>query len=64
MNRFKKELIKKGIKLECSYEWFPTENLDFITVDAETASITTGYITLWLKTSYGRDMKIVEQEAL
>lgn len=39
MNRFKKEIRKKGFKLECDYPWLPFEEktvfIEAITVDAE-----------------------------
>lgn len=43
MNRFKKELRKKGIKLECDYPYLPFEEggltIDTVRVNTETATV-------------------------
>lgn len=53
MNRFKKELRKKGIKLACDFEFLPFEvshsnniYIDDVIVNTENASITIVYNTL------------------
>ena len=53
MNRFKKELRKKGIKLACDFDFLPFEvshsshiYIDDIVVNTERASVTTIYNTL------------------
>ena len=43
MNRFKKELRVKGIKLENDYECLPYNGLETVIVDAETATVKTYY---------------------
>jgi hypothetical protein len=41
MNRFKKEIRRKGIMMEIDYEYLPCNGIETIRVDAETASIKT-----------------------
>lgn len=48
MNRFKKYVRSKGIKLECDYPWLPYDikpyiNIEAVYVNASTATIVTFY---------------------
>lgn len=40
MNRFKRETRRRGIKLECDYEWLPYNSIEAVQVDSTTAVIT------------------------
>lgn len=50
MNRFKKEAMKKGFKLEHQYECLPCDGIQAVTVDAERAMVKvvhTSIVTVW-----------------
>ena len=65
MNRFKKELRKAGVKLECDYPFLPYEQgsctIDSIAVNSEECSVTHYFTSLIVKEFFGRGMT-VEQE--
>lgn len=60
MNRFKKELRKKGIKLECDYPWLPYEGkyvtLDSILVNSEMCMVTHIYTSIIVTVNFDRSM--------
>ena len=67
MNRFKKELMKKGIELECQYDWMPYEVsngvvIDTIIVDSERAIVHMYYNVIDLHYMMQRDGNIVDVE--
>lgn len=41
MNRFKKEIRRRGIKLECDYEFLPYNSIETVEANAEDATIRT-----------------------
>lgn len=57
MNRFKKELVRKGFTLACGYEMLPTEiGIQDVIVNSETAEIKivhTSIITVYKMSSNG-----------
>lgn len=58
MNRFKKELRKRGVKLECDYEYLPFDGLETIVVNAEKATVSTYTVCGgWSTTKFFRNMK-------
>ena len=68
MNRFKKELRKHQVMLECDYPWLPFEagsvTLESVVVNSEEASVTRYYTSIILKDYYDRDMTLSLQEVL
>lgn len=67
MNRFKKELKKRGVMLEQDYDYlpYPVDKhvvLEGVVVNAETATVATYYNTIALFDHYGRDFSVVEQD--
>lgn len=61
MNRFKKELIKRGFKLEHQYDWLPYEvskniYIEATVVDSEKATLTNFYNVIVNKVAFNRDM--------
>lgn len=68
MNRFKKELRKKGVKLECDYPWMPFElighTLEAIIVNTEMCTVTSVTTSITLVDYYNRSMELDNQEWL
>lgn len=65
MNRFKKELRRKGIKLECDYLWLPFEvskniYLEDVYVDSQRATWTEFYNVIDERYQLNRDGTISE----
>lgn len=59
MNRFKKELRKHGVKLECDYPYFPFDGIETIVVDSENAIVSTYHLSAgWGKVKVNRDFTI------
>lgn len=61
MNRFKKELISKGFKLEHQYDWMPYEVADGIFIEtvhvnSETAMVTFYYNVIIQRLQFDRAM--------
>ena len=57
MNRIKKEMMKRGIKLEHQYECMPCDGIQAVTVDSERATVTvahTGIVIQWGLTRAGQ----------
>ena len=53
MNRFKKEIRKKGIKLESDYPWLPYDNstmtVGAVNVNTETATVKIYYTSIIMR---------------
>lgn len=53
MNRFKKEIRKKGIKLESDYPWLPYDNgnvtVDAVSVNTEKVTIIVYYTSIVMR---------------
>lgn len=59
MNRFKKELRKHGVKLECDYPFFPYNGIESVVVDSEHAIVSTYHLSAgWGKVKVNRDFTI------
>lgn len=57
MTRFKKELRKLGLKLECDYEYLPCNGLECVVIDQERAEVRRYYNFGLMETiTMGRDM--------
>lgn len=57
MNRFKREIRKRGEKLENDYEYLPYDGIETVKVDAEKATISYYHVSAgWEKIQYYRDM--------
>ena len=57
MNRFKKEIRKRGIKLECDYPMIPFNGLEAVIVHADTGIVSEYHdCTGWVKTIFNRNM--------
>ena len=63
MNRFKKELRKRGIKLECDYPYLPFDVSESVTLEAVTVRPDQAYISCyynvvgWVRTYFNRKMQ-------
>lgn len=56
MNRFKKEIRKRGIKLECDYPYIPYNGLETVIVHSDKAIISEYHVCAgWVKTIVNRD---------
>ena len=66
MTRFKKELRKRGVKLECDYPYLPFElvgtTLECVVVNSELCSVTEITTSITLTSYYGRNMQIAYQD--
>lgn len=63
MNRFKKEIRKRGIKLEADFPFLPFEGIEAVHVDSERATISTYYNFLgWVTNRVCSDLSIKEIE--
>ena len=66
MNRFKEELRKKGVKLECDYPHMPFElighTLETIIVNSEMCTVTSITTSIILVDFYDRNLQIDHQE--
>lgn len=66
MNRFKKELKRRGFKMECDYPWLPYDmgsaSLQAIIVDAEHCAVIDVYDVIVERYEFGRDMKLLPYE--
>ena len=59
MNRFKKELRKRGIKLESDYPFIPYNGLEAIIVHSDTATVSEYHDCAgWVRTSFARNMEM------
>ena len=55
MNRFKKELRKRGIKLECDYEYLPYNGIETVVVNSENATVSTYHLSAgWCKVRFNK----------
>ena len=55
MNRFKKELRKHGVKLECDYECLPYNGIETVVVDSANATVSTYHLSAgWCKVCFNR----------
>ena len=45
MNRFKRELRKHGVKLECDYPFLPYNGIETVVVDSENAIVSTYHVS-------------------
>ena len=66
MNRFKKELRKIGVTLECDFEFLPYPVtggvvVDSVIINTEECTVTTVYNTIVLIDYYDRSLNIVKQ---
>ena len=65
MNRFKKELRKHGVKLECDYEMLPYERdagfLEGVVVDAEQCKVVSIYTSIVVTDCYDRQMQVTDK---
>lgn len=58
MNRFKKELRKRGVRLENDYEYLPMNGLECVIVDAEHAMVKRWWNQIgWVYHRYDRSME-------
>lgn len=67
MNRFKKELRKNGVMLECDYPWLPYEHrgcpaLEGVHVDSEKCTVTRYFVSITLIDYYNRQMERDHQD--
>jgi hypothetical protein len=63
MNRFKKELIARGFRMEHLEECLPSQDgLDMVRVNSEKAEVDYYYIFAAVRYKFGRDMKVVAEE--
>lgn len=62
MNRFKKELRKHNVMLECDYPWLPYEELETVIVDSEKCTVTRVYLSIILIDYYNRQMEVDHQD--
>lgn len=61
MNRFKKELRKAGVKLECDYECLPDpDGIQAVTVNSETAVFAVYHTSITMVWCMDRDGSITE----
>lgn len=61
MTRFKKELMKRGYRLEETEECLPTrDDIQYILVDSENATYTLGHTSITIKTKFDRAMNEIE----
>ena len=59
MNRLKKEIRKKGIKLESDYPFMPYNGIEAVKVDSENATISTYHVCAgWTIGKICRDLSI------
>jgi len=57
MNRFKRELRKRGVKLECVYPFIPYNGLEAVVVHSDTATVSEYHDCAgWVRTVFNRDM--------
>lgn len=64
MNRLKKEIRKKGIKLESDYPFMPYEGLEAVKVDSEKVTISWYHVCAgWTTCSILSDLTLKEAEA-
>lgn len=60
MTRFKQELRKRGITLECDYEYLPYNGLETVIVDQERAAVHEYHDCLgWVSTYFDRAFREV-----
>lgn len=67
MNRFKKYIKEKGVKLECDYPMIPFNGLEAVNVHPENACVCEYYVYAgWVTTHFLRDgsQKIIDQDKL
>lgn len=56
MNRFKRELRKHGVKLECDYQFLPYNGIETVVVDSENATVSTCHVSAgWGRMAVRRD---------
>lgn len=61
MNRFKKELRKRGYQLECDYPYLPFDGIETVRVISEVAMIAICHVSAgWVYIPFGRDFREVE----
>lgn len=60
MNRLKREIRKRGVKLECDYPTLPYNGIETVKVDSETATVGTWHICVgWTYVRFNRDMTFI-----
>lgn len=58
MNRFKKELRKHGVRLECDYDYLPYHGLETVVVDSEHCKVSRWWVYIgWAHHRYDRSME-------
>ena len=63
MNRLKKEIRKKGVKLECDYPFMPYDGLEAVKVDTEKATVGWYHVCAgWVVCQILRDLTLGEME--
>ena len=61
MNRLKKEIRRKGVKLEQDYPFLPFNGVEAVKVDAEAATVSVYHVsTGWMINRVGRDLSLSE----
>ncbi len=62
MNRFKKEVRRRGVRLECDYEMLPSaEGIETVAVSSEKALVSVYHVSAgWTHIRFDRSMKISE----
>ena len=64
MNRFKKELRKRGVMMENDYPYLPYGSLETVEVNSETCTVSCYYNVIgWEHTHYDRAMNESEVRA-
>ena len=64
MNRFKREIRRKGIRLECDYEYLPYNSIETVVVNAEDATIRTYHNCAgWSGTKLARTGDLLDMDA-
>lgn len=59
MNRLKKEIRRKGIKLESDYPFMPFNGLETVIVNSEKATISEYHVSAgWMVNKIGRDLSL------
>ena len=56
MNRFKKELSKRGYKMEKDYPYLPCDEIEAIVVNSEDATLCIYHLSMVLHVGFDRQM--------
>lgn len=60
MNRFKKEIRRRGVMLESDFDYLPYDGIETVVVTAEQASYSVYHVCAgWTTIRYNRDMTAV-----